>query len=221
MGFFKNLFTPNKNITLNEKNVIKFKRIGDEAILIGTKVRLWNRPNSNQINVYLPYTYLGDGLIGITQNSFIADHLQKGGAHDSIVSSGSLSNIFIEIFLKNEFKTKEDYKREQQERWLENLKKAFKPKKGWNLRFTFDNSPQKKDKLFLGFNKLNDATFDIEDVVNNLWIENVNGEKISSYNASGSVDTVKALRALYSENNYSLKYSKKSGIYFSLEIVFS
>lgn len=224
MHFIRKLFglTSSENKTLGKKNIFQFHKIesNDFSVEVGDEVKLWNKPNSDLVNAYAKGFVGGEGLVGQMNNQNIAFHLIKGGLYNATIKEIFNNKILIEIHLINEFKTIEDYKKEQSLRWKNELQKPYNPKKGWTMRFIIENKPSVKGNLKLGFRKLEDLDLGNDRLESNLWLENSDGKVISDKNVSGSVDTIKTLRALYSGKQFTLGYEKKSGIYhyFTLEI---
>ncbi|MEA1898883.1 MAG: hypothetical protein U9N53_14590, partial [Bacteroidota bacterium] len=76
----------------------------------------------------------------------------------------------------------------------------------------------KKLKYILQYNELKMAINNIQNLESNLWLENENGEIVSDNNASGTADTIKTLRAIYSGYKIDLIFESKSGVYHFFKV---
>lgn len=216
-SIYKNI---NNNASTNNDSensfTITFQRNIDSRYKLekSERVNLWNKPESNEIRIYCKdsriYTPLAFG-----KNDKILNHLRNNGLYDAIINSFSNSTISINIHLYEEYKGIDDYRQEQKERWKGQLIKKYNPKREWILRYTFIGNLDKKMDYRLGYTSFDKTLdkIDNDDIASSIWIEDSVGNIVSEINHSGSVDTIKTLRTIYSGKNFELQYYRKEGIY--------
>ena len=141
----------------------KSKRLGFEPAVIkvgrysraeyepipGEYVKLWNKPDTDEINFYAKGSDGGQGLLGWITIKEISDHLRKSGLYEATITTCGPSYFHVQVQLKDEYKTPEDYRREQHEKWEEQLKKRYKPKSDWSVRFLMKEGFRKTTKIVL------------------------------------------------------------------------
>ena len=77
MGILDLIFGVKDN-NLPFSKTLRFERIESEFdIKVGDEPKIWNKPDSNQINLYAKGSVGGNGLVGIAYNSTISHHLRN------------------------------------------------------------------------------------------------------------------------------------------------
>ena len=219
MNFFKKLFTESEPVDQNVEQ-IKVARIQSDEfdINLHDKVNIWNRPDTNEINIYAKGSGGGRGKVGIFQSEKIAQHLQKGGLYTATIVKLNLFKIELEIELIQEFKTAEDYRSEQNERYTEQLKKTYKPKNPWTVNYIIEQENVNKKALKIMTNDLATTINNIDNFRDNIWLVDKDGYKINAVNHSNSDDIMKTLRASFSGHNLVISFKKQEGAYSIFEI---
>lgn len=212
----------NGNISSQNKlpysKIIRFKRLNPNAIIkIGEELNLYEVPNSNKINFYVPGTIGNTGLAGYIYNSFIYNHLLNTEylviENEVKFVNNSYIDLEIKLYTDKEsiIKQNESYKTD----WVNSILKKYKPKSEWSLRFyttekiNFDDLQIKvveKELISDFYNKPQDA----------IWLEDANNTKISVENYIHSPDVTKTLKATYSGHVLKIKRIEKDRNYFTI-----
>jgi len=104
-----------------------------------------------------------------------------------------------------------------EEEWLKKILSKYNPKTNWSLRFYSEN---KLDKTKLKINIVEKES--LSNFYNNtkdlIWLENLEGEKLSVENTAYTEDIIKTLRAIYSGHEIEIKLITKDRNYYTLEI---
>jgi hypothetical protein len=219
MNFIKWLFSSSKKANTNN-GILNIKRIPCEEFIVSQNdyVNLWNRPETDEINIYAKGSAAGRGKIGTFINYNIADHLRKGGQYKANIVNLTNKRIFLNVDLLQEFKTIEDYRREQNLRIIEQLKKNYNPKNSWTLRFIINRDDFDIKNIGLQTNDIGTTISKIEIFSENIWLVNTFGERIEATNHSNLDGMVKTLRAIFSGHTLVMKPLKKEGVYQIFEI---
>jgi DNA polymerase-3 subunit epsilon len=203
----------NFNIKISRKdNTIQQPQIGDN-------IRIWVKPETEMVYFYDSNLSPNGILLGTAINSFITNHINNHGTYNAKIHSLTNAYATINFLLKNEYRIPEVLVEENKIYLSKELKKKYKPVKGWSLRFQLKDNTNLKDGYEL---KNNDYDY----VINNstkhlsefLWLDNSKGKRISM-NTSGSVDIKKTLRAIYSEVDFKLKYKRRDGNWVYFDVV--
>tara|TARA_R110002167_G_scaffold82618_1_gene225377 strand:+ start:4811 stop:5479 length:669 start_codon:yes stop_codon:yes gene_type:complete len=218
MGIFATLFGNNKKLPF--KKTIRFERNNyDLEINIGDKLNIWNKPNTQQVNLYVKGSSAGDGLIGTTTNSIISHHLNRLeniGIDNKVVGITKNSiDLFVHIYIDNEIiqKNQQDYKNE----WIEKLNKKYNPKSSWKIRFYSEIKIGKNDFLIKTINKSQIEEY-YERGKETIWLIDKKGQNISAENQIGTVETERTLRAVFSGHELEIINFKKDYHYYYIEI---
>ena len=103
-------------------------RNSDYSPKIGEEVKLWRKPNTNDLNIYPFGTAGGMGLLGWFNNPFIADHISKNGIYEAKIEKLTVSQIKLHVNLIDEFVDYEKLKKEADENIKATLLKKYNPK---------------------------------------------------------------------------------------------
>lgn len=191
----------------------------DVTPLVGEEVKLWRKPNTDQVNIYVKGTVGGEGLIGFIENEQIANHLSVGGQYKAVISRFDYNYLYLSLALKDEYKTLEDYREEQKEKWEDEILKPYKPKLNWEVVFDLSTTSKKDKNIALGYNSKKDLNFN--ELNSNIWLQDDEGNIISITNKSGSATTIKTLRALYSDYRLNLEFSRKEYGHYYFTVYFT
>ena len=166
MGLFNFLFGNDNDIKSGEKKVIKFQRIYVRNLPLNTgdSVRLWNKPHTNLINVYVTGLTGGSELIGQTENSSIAQHLSNKNSYKAKIYYIGDSTIEIDVHFEDSKVTYQKQLISQQEalkRCKEQLMKKHNPKTFWYIDFNMTENFDKSCPYKIGCN-------DIDTVLSNI-----------------------------------------------------
>lgn len=201
---FRSSTKPAKNNTITNKlpisKIFAFTRVeSDFEIQVGDEVNLWNKPNSNKVNLYVKGHGAGRGLIGYAYNSIISNHLAKTEylfVENEIKGITSKQiELFVHMFKDEEASFGDNLLRKN--RWLEKIRNNYNPRSSWDLRF-LSSEPFEKDCV-----KIETISKDLIDKYyhkreETIWLINKDGAKIDARNTStlGGID--KILRAHFS-----------------------
>jgi len=139
MGIFDLIF--GKKETLPFTKIVSFERVeSDFQIEIGDQVSLWNKPNTNQVNLDAKGSVGGDGLVGVTRNDTISEHLsetkfifvenkiQKGNLQIRTISTDQINEFYDKIdeaiWLEDKNGVKLDAENRIRNGWTEKTLKA-------------------------------------------------------------------------------------------------
>lgn len=221
MGFFSFFFGIPKSLEkLPFEGNVRFNRIkSDYQIEIGQDLNIWNKPNSQIINIYAKVSVGGNGLIGSTNNKFINNHLENTDylfIENEIIEIDS-NYITLKIKMYVDKGAILNSQKEYEDEWLKKILSKYNPKTNWSLRFYSENKLDKsklkikvveKESVSNYYNKTGDL----------IWLENLDGEKLEIENYSYAADIIKTLRAIYSEHEIEIKQILKDRNYYTLEI---
>ena len=96
----------------NEIKVGRYSRADFEPIEAEV-VKLWNKPDTDEINFYAKGSSGGEGLLGWITNKEIVDHLKMDGLYDATIKEVDSNDFYVDLRLKNEFKDAEKEKKER------------------------------------------------------------------------------------------------------------
>ena len=218
MGIFASLFGNNKKLPF--KKTIRFERNDSGLkINIGDRLNIWNKPNTQQVNLYVKGSFGGEGLAGTTSNSIISHHLNK--TKNIVVENkviGLTKNsieLLIHIYIDNHIvqKNQQDYKNE----WIEKLNKKYNPKSSWKIRFYSEIKIEKDDFSIKTINKSQIEEY-YERGDETIWLIDKKGQNISAENQIGTVETERTLRAVFSGHEIEIVNFKKDHNYYYIEI---
>ncbi|MFV8268541.1 hypothetical protein ACNQGP_01230 [Flavobacterium sp. GT2N3] len=221
MGFFSFLFgTTKSSEKLPFEGNVRFNRIKSEyQIEIGQELNIWNKPNSQIINLYAKGSVGGSGIIGSTNNKFINTHLENTDylfVENEVIEIDS-NYITLKIKMYVDKGAILDSQKEYEDEWLKKILSKYSPKTNWYLRYYSENKLDKsklkikvveKENVSNYYNKTSDL----------IWLENLDGEKLEIENSSYTADIIKTLRAVYSEHEIEIKLISKDRNYYTLEI---
>lgn len=218
MGILSNIFGNNKKLPFNK--TVRFERKESEfEVNIGDEVKIWNKPNTKQLNLYTKGSAGGNGLVGTKLDSSISYHLNNteyllienkivGLTKDSI-------DLFIKMYVDKKAvqETQQNYKTE----WIEKLNKKYNPKSSWELRFYSENKIGKNDFLIQTIDKSQIEEFYQKDD-QTIWLTDKNGNKIPAENRIRSGGIEKTLRAIFSGHELEVLEFKKENFWYYLEV---
>jgi len=218
MGILSSIFGRNKKLPL--KKTIKFKRVKSEfKINIGDELKIWNKPNTKQLNLYVKGSAGGNGLVGTKINSTISHHLNNTEnlfIENKVVGLTKNSiDLFVNMYADKKAiqKTQQNYKTQ----WIEKLNKKYNPKSSWELRFFSENKIGKNDFLIQTIDKCQVEEFYQKDD-QTIWLTDINGNKITAENRIRSGGTEKTLRAIFSGHELEVLEFKKEDFWYYLEV---
>lgn len=219
MGFFDLFFKANVKDKLPFSKTISFERIESNLdINLGDEPKIWNKPDSNQLNLYSKGSVGGNGLIGIGYNSTISYHIQNTKylfIETKIVGlNRNQIDLYINIFVDKE--TVLEQQANHKSNWIESVQKKYKPKANWELRFfskiqikdTVKIKTISKDMIAEYYAKTNEA----------IWLTDDQGVKIEAENNIRNGGTEKTLRAVFSGHELEIKRLKKEDYWYYLEV---
>lgn len=221
MGIFSFLFgTTKSSKSLPFEGNVKFNRIkGNYKIEIGDELNIWSKPNSSIVNLYAKGSVGGSEIVGTINNNFINNHLENT---DHLFIENEISdfdNNYINLKIKMyvDENLTENIQKEYQDEWLKKIQSKYNPKTNWFLRFYSENKLEKsKIKIRIvekeNISEYNNYSKEI------IWLENVEGEKISAENTAYTEDINKTLRAIYTGHEIEIKFIKKDRNYYTLEV---
>ncbi len=218
MGFLDFIFRKKEELPFQK--TIRFTRIEAEIdIKIGYEPKIWNKPNSNQIYLYSRGSIGGNGLIGVTYNSFISHQLRNTEYLFIETKIVGVTVKHFDLYVKI-FKDKEaviQNQENQKAKWIESLQKKYNPKTNWELRFF---SKKKIPNYDLRVNVVSrDCITDYYEKLNEaIWLIDSEGVKIEAENNIRNGGTEKTLRAVYSGHELEIKQIKKEDYWYYLEV---
>ncbi|WP_405571886.1 hypothetical protein [Winogradskyella sp. Asnod2-B02-A] len=218
MGILSSIFGNNKKSPF--KKTVSFERKESEfEINIGDEVKIWNKPNTKQLNLYAKGSAGGNGLVGTKLDSTISYHLNNTEnlfIENKIVGLTKNSiDLFVKMYADKKAvqETQQNYKTE----WIEKLNKKYNPKSSWELRFFSENKIGKNDFLIQTIDKSQIEEYYQKDD-QTIWLTDKNGNKISAENRVRSGGTEKALRAVFSGHELEVFEFKKDHFWYYIEI---
>lgn len=209
MGIFDFIF--GKNDTLPFTKIVSFERVeSDFQLEIGDQVSLWNKPNTNQVNLYAKGSVGGDGLVGVTWNDTISKHLSENKflfVENKIVD---LTNNRIDLFINlySDEKAVLDKVANQKANWIENIQKKYYPKANWELRF-FSEKKIKKSNLQIKTISIDQVNEFYDKQEEAIWLEDNDGVKLDAENWIRNGGTEKTLKAVFTGHKLEIKEFKK------------
>jgi hypothetical protein len=212
------LFGNKKDLPFKKK--ISFERENIDIDLdIGEELNIWNKPQSNQVNIYAKGTIGGQGLVGTTFNSSISYHLQNTDdlfIENKIVSlSKNRIDLFIHLYADSNA-AKQNFKNEI-ENWVNKMTKKYNPKKNWTIRFYSDNKLDEDEIIIKTVEKENIKDFYTKSN-ETIWLTDKNGAKLEIENRLYAQDTEKTLRTLYSGHKLEIFAMYRDNNYYFFEI---
>ncbi|WP_191860222.1 hypothetical protein [Hanstruepera ponticola] len=218
MEILTNIFGNNKKLPF--KKTIRFERKESEfEVNIGDEVKIWNKPNTKQLNLYAKGSAGGNGLIGITFNSAISHHLSK--TEDLFVENEvvGLTKNSIDLFVNMyaDKKAVQEIQQNHKKEWIDNLNKKYNPKTSWELRFYSENKIGKNDFLIKTIDKSQIEEFYQRDN-ETIWLTDKTGEKLSAENSVRSGGAEKTLRAIFSGHELEIQNFKKEHNWYYIDI---
>lgn len=191
---------------------------------IGDVVSLWNKPNSNTINVYAQGSVGGNGYIGRFNSQFLVkEYFAKGLRlkariediiNDRIILDDKLIIINDEELEERAFQNK-----------MELLRKKYKPMSTLQVSFALPSNLNWKTSVYLNHNINNELfdkialTKDLDLLKESFWLEDENGNKISISNFTNNQEIIRVIRALNSGYKFNLEYISGSKNKYSVQIV--
>jgi hypothetical protein len=218
MGILSSIFGNNKKLPF--KKTVRFERNESEfEVNIGDEVKIWNKPNTKQLNLYAKGSSGGNGLVGTKIDSTISHHLNNTEnlfIENKVVGLTKNSiDLFVNLYADKKAvqETQQNYKTE----WIEKLNKKYNPKSSWELRFFSENKIEKNDFLIQTIDKSQIEEFYQKDD-QTIWLTDKNGNKISAENRVRSGGTEKTLRAVFSGHELEVLEFKKEDFWYYLEV---
>jgi hypothetical protein len=218
MGILTSIFGNNKKLPFKE--TVRFERKESEfEVNVGDEVKIWNKPNTKQLNLYAKGSAGGNGLIGTKIDSTISYHLNntENLFIENKVVGLTKNSIDLFINMYTDKKTVQVIQQNNKSEWIENLNKKYNPKSSWELRFYSENKIGKNDFLIQTISKSQIEEFYQKDD-ETIWLTDKNGEKISAENRIRSGGTEKTLRAIFSGNEIEILNFKKDHNWYYIEI---
>lgn len=218
MGILSFLFGNTKELPL--KKIISFERKkSDYKINIGEELNIWNKPHSNQINLYALSSIGAEGLVGTTFNSTISYHLQNTNdlfIENKIVSI-SENSIGLSIYIYSDSNAVKQNYQDSVDDWEEKIMKKYNPKSNWTIRFYSENLLDKNNIKINTIEKENIKDFYIKSN-EAIWLTDKNGIKIEVENRLYAEDTNKTLRAIFSGHQLEIFAMYRDNNYYTFEI---
>lgn len=218
MGILNFLFGNKRKLPYNK--TVEFKRIvSDFEIEVGDKLNLWNKPNTNQINLYAKGSIDGSGLVGYTNNSTIRYHLSKTKFLFTETKVVKLTNnqIFLDINMFADQEAVIENQKNQRIKWIDLVQKKYSPKTNWELRF-FSDIP-------ITMNNLKIATISKDQISEyyhrkdeTIWLTDKNDVKLDAENRIREGGTEKTLRSVFSGHELEIKKLEKDYNWYYLEV---
>jgi len=218
MGILTNIFGNNKKLPF--KKAVRFERKESEfEVNIGEEVKIWNKPNTKQLNLYAKGSAGGDGLIGTKLDSVISYHLNntENLFIENKVVGLTKNTIDLFIYMYSDKKAVQETQQNYKTEWIEKLNKKYNPKSSWELRFYSENKIEKNDFLIKSIDKSQIEEFYQKDD-ETIWLTDKNGEKIIAENRIRSGGTEKTLRAIFSGYELEILTFKKEHNWYYIEI---
>jgi len=186
---------------------VKFERIDSEFYIeIGEELILWNKPGTDQVNLYARGSIAGSGLVGVTRNSIISHHLGKTKYLFVETKIVGLTKSRIDL-LVNMFADEQAVIRNQElqrSKWIKKVQKKYNPKTCWELRFYSDIKLNKNELNIktISKNEINEY-YECKDET--VWLTNNNGLKLAAESRIRGGGIEKTLRAVFTGHELEIK----------------
>ncbi len=218
MGIFDFIFGSKNKLPFSK--TVSFERIeSDFKLDIGDQVNLWNKPNTNLINLYAKGSAAGNGLVGVTSNSIISKHLSKTKfllVENEIVGlTSNRIDLFVKLYTVEKVFIENSTK--QRSVWLENMQKKYNPKANWEVRF-FSESEIQKDNLQIKTISKDQIGEFYEKQEEMIWLTDNIGLKLNAENRIRQGGTEKTLRAVFTGHILEIKEFKKDDYWYYLMV---
>jgi len=218
MGILTSIFGNSKKLPFKE--TVRFERKESEfEVSIGDEVKIWNKPNSKQLNLYAKGSAGGNGLIGTKLDSTISYHLNNTEnlfIENKVVGLTKNSiDLFINMYADK--KAVQEIQQNYKTEWIDKLNKKYNPKSNWELRFYSENKIGKNDFLIKTIDKSQIEEFYQRDI-ETIWLTDKSGERLTAENHIRLGGTEKTLRAIFSGNELEIMNFKKEHNWYYLEI---
>jgi hypothetical protein len=216
MGILTNIFGNNKKLPFNK--TVRFERKEFE-VNIGEEVKIWNKPNTKQLNLYAKGSAGGNGLIGTKLDSTISYHLNntENLFIENKVVGLTKNSIDLFINMHADKKAVQEIQQNDKTEWTEKLNKKYNPKSRWELRIYSESEIGENDLLIKSIDKSQIEEFYQKDD-ETVWLTDKNGEKIIAENRIRSGGTEKTLRAIFSGHELEILTFKKEHNWYYIEI---
>lgn len=218
MGILSFLFGNTKELPF--RKTISFERKkSDYDIKIGDELNIWNKPQTNQINLYALSSIGAEGLVGTSFNDTISYHLQNTNdlfIENKIVSL-SENSIALSIYLFADSNAVKQNYQDSVDEWERKIMKKYTPKSNWTIRFYSENLIDKNNILVNTIHK--ESIKDFYTKANEaIWLTDKNGNKIDAENRIYSEDTNKTLRSIFSGHQLEILAMYRDNNYYTFEI---
>lgn len=191
-------------------------------IEVGDAVALWVKPNSKEVFVYDKKTVTGDRLLGVFKSAKIAK------AYPSELYRVTTNIINIRgnnIYLSDDFRVirKGEVKAKSTEKFLTQSRKKIRKIPQITLKFNMPDSFQWNRKVFLQIGDVEAGENDVikqsdwKCMLDQFWLCDSDGNKISIDNYTKREDTIALLRVIRSGYHVDLEYKKGRDTYLDLE----
>ena len=74
---------------------VKLYKRSEEKPVVGEWVKLWNKPGTDEVNLYAKGSAGGQGLLGWIANREISDHVEKNGKYEAEIIAFDNSDVFL------------------------------------------------------------------------------------------------------------------------------